>query len=92
MHLLLTIHLMLGAADIGTTTAALQRGAHESMLTQNATVNAAIVGGTVAGTSAGLARFYQQHPKAAKWLAISAMAFRGVVVAQNVRTLRHQGR
>lgn len=85
--LLLTLN-MFCAADAVTTHYALERGAHELVLSQNPWVTDGIVAAQAVGVSILLARVGRKRPKLAKALGWTFVGARAAIVAHNARELR----
>ncbi len=92
MNFFLAAWLTMCAGDATTTHIGLNRGAQETLVTQNPWVNDGIVAGAATGVAFGTHHLHRDHPKLAIGLLVTATVIRGFVVVNNARVLREQGR
>lgn len=93
--LLITAAVATLTLDAATTHVVLGRGGREvnPIMSQRALVNDVVIGAQAVALGVVTAQLAKQgHPRVAKWMLIGSIAFRGAIVAHNVRVLQLQGR
>jgi hypothetical protein len=89
---ILAAWLAVCGGDAATTHVALRGGAVEVNLSQRPWITDALVAGEAGAVAGALHSLRRTHPRVARGMAIAAIAWRGAVVAHNVRVLHEIGR
>lgn len=89
LPLIITLNMLM-AGDAASTHVALNKGARETILTQNQVLNDVFLAGESVGVSYALLNASKTHPKAAKIVGWSFIAIRGAVVAHNLHVIQIQ--